>query len=163
MRRSVIALVIAAAVLGWGIWALRPTDEKIIQRRLGKLTELATFPANESAFRRAMHPNELREYFTEDVVVSFDVPGGSTQVIEGRGELIQIAALFRQRMRSATFHLLDITVASAPETQSATASMTMLVDINGEKNSISQELKMGFRKVDGFWLISQIETVKTLR
>lgn len=110
-----------------------------------------------------MHPNHLRDYFTEDVVVSYDVPGGDTQFVEGRGVLIQSAAGFRQRVRSATFHLLDITATLSPDRRSATAVMTLLLDINGEKNFISQELKMTLRKEGAFWRIASVETVKTLR
>jgi hypothetical protein len=68
----------------------------------------------------------------------------------------------RKVARKAKFQLLDITVKPGADPDSATATMTLLGDVNDEKNFISQELKVSFRKTEGVWLITHVETVKTL-
>lgn len=151
------------ALLAAAIWLLRPTDEKVIKRRLTELAALGSFTPEESALRRAMVPNQLRDYFTPEVSVNIDVPGAPPQSINGRAELIQVAQGFRHAARRAKLQLLDITVKAGTDAGSAVATMTLLVDVNNEKNFVSQELKITFRKLERRWLIERVETIRTLR
>jgi hypothetical protein len=59
-----------------------------------------------------------------------------------------------------TFPDIKITVAS--DKQSAVVDLTVVVNIAGESDPIVQEMKFTFQQTDGDWLITRIETVRTL-
>jgi hypothetical protein len=53
-------------------------------------------------------------------------------------------------------------VTVAPDKQSAVADLTVQANISGEPDPIVQEMKFTLRKIDGRWLITRVETVRTL-
>jgi hypothetical protein len=65
----------------------------------------------------------------------------------------------RIHLREMRFQLFDITVAFGADRKTATATMTASGNLNGEENSISQELIMVLKKTSGTWVITQVDTV----
>jgi ketosteroid isomerase-like protein len=164
--RALKSALLVAALAGSCIWLyikLFPSDEAVIRKNLEALAAIASIKPDDSTLARYAKTEKLREFFAEDVEINVQGFGREPQTISGRAELMQMAALARTSLQSARFQLLDVNVAVASPKDQATASMTLLGDMNGEKNAVAQELKMGFKKTDGAWLISRIETVQTLR
>ena len=56
----------------------------------------------------------------------------------------------------------DINITVAPDKQSAVVDLTVEANISGEHNSIVREMKFTLQKTDGQWLITRVETVRTL-
>jgi hypothetical protein len=49
-----------------------------------------------------------------------------------------------------------------PDKQSAVADLTVEAKVSGERDPIVWEMKFTLRKTDGQWLITRVETVRTL-
>jgi len=92
-----------------------------------------------------------------------DIPNRSLQAFNGREEIQQAALGARAILNSLRVHFVDIEVNVAPNKQLAIAHLTATADLPGEKVPEVEELQFGFKKVDRDWLISRVETVKTLR
>jgi hypothetical protein len=56
----------------------------------------------------------------------------------------------------------DINVTVAPDKQSAVADLTVEANISGERDPMVQEMKFTLQKIDGKWLITRVETVRTI-
>ena len=57
---------------------------------------------------------------------------------------------------------LDIAVQVAGDKKSAVATLTGKARLGGEKDFFLQELKFTFKRVDRDWVISRVETVRSL-
>ncbi len=68
----------------------------------------------------------------------------------------------RSAAGSLNVKFLDINVIVAPDRQSATADLTVDANISDQPNTIVQEMKFTLRKIGGHWLITRVETVRTL-
>lgn len=150
------------SVVAWVVWSLLPSDEKVIRKKLSKLATAVSISPDDSTLVRLAKSESLRDFFSQDVDVQFEPEGRAMQHIVGRADLLSGATIARTQLQQANIQLLDIYVKVAPDKKSARGYMTLLGDLNKEKNAISQELKMNLKKIDGDWLITQVETVKTL-
>jgi hypothetical protein len=90
------------------------------------------------------------------------VPGHVQHHILGRGEITQAALGVRSAVGGLKVQFPDINVTVAPDKQSAEADLTVEVNISSERERIVQEMKFTLQKTDGKWLITRIETVRTL-
>ena len=56
----------------------------------------------------------------------------------------------------------DVNVTVGPDKLSAVADVAVKVQAAGEKDFYVQEMKLTFQKIGGDWLITRVETVRTL-
>lgn len=118
---------------------------------------------DQSTFSRLASGEKLRGFFTPDVAVQLDLVQHGQHSFTGRDELMSLVQAARTQLKQAKVEILDVVVQLSEDRQGATASMTVVAEINNEKYAISQELQMHLKKVDDTWVISQVTTVKTLR
>jgi hypothetical protein len=57
---------------------------------------------------------------------------------------------------------VDVNIEISPDKKSATVNLTAKARVPGEKDWVPQELKFLLQKIEGDWLISRVETVRTL-
>ncbi len=160
MRGILLAGVIAAVIWGW-IWFF-PSPEHAIRRRLNDLASLACVHPNEGAAASVFSGTKLLSYFAPEIRFIVELPGHPRQEFNDRGELLAAAVRFRSLVGTLQVDFLDINVSVAPDKQSATAHLTVRAKVGGENDLMVQELRFKLRKIDGTWLISEVETVKTL-
>lgn len=158
--------IVVLGVLALGFWAWRalfPDPERVIRRRLGELTELASFGPKEGPAAKLWNAQKLAAMFTPDVSIKIDLPG-QQGTASGR-EVIQNAALYaRQNWGACTVRLSDIIITLAPDKQSAIVELTARAQGGGEAESVGpQELSLRMKKDGGTWFVSRVETVRTLR
>ncbi len=55
-----------------------------------------------------------------------------------------------------------MTLTIGPDKQSAVADFTVEARAGGDPDLIVQEMKFTLRKIDGQWLITRVETIRTL-
>jgi hypothetical protein len=94
MQKSfrVILLVAAIIILGFFAWRrLFPDPKEVIRSRLIKLAETASFEPKDGTIRRALKAESVPQFFTTNVEIVVDVPGGHTQTLSGRAEIQQTA------------------------------------------------------------------------
>jgi ketosteroid isomerase-like protein len=160
---SILAVVLLMALGFWLYRELFPGDESRLRGLLANVAKAATLRANENPLVRLAEANKLAGFFSEDVVVHIDVTGLEGKEIQGREELQQTATAARASLQSAEVQFPDARLEIAPDRESATAEVTATADINGEKNTVVQELKVLFKKIDGQWKITRVDTVRTLQ
>ena len=160
---GLIIVALLAAAAGYWMWVtFFPSAEVVIKKRLNTLAQTASFGANEPPLSRLANAQKIGNYVTTEVEITVDVPGRSQQSFSGREELTQAVVAARSTLNGLNVEFLDIIVTVGPEGQTAVANLTARARIPGERDFYIQELKFTLKKIEGTWLISKIETVKTL-
>ena len=163
--KSIFRLVLAAALVGLGVWmwfVLFPSPGKVIRKRLVGLARTVSFSTNEGNLTRLAGAQNLGFFFSTNVEVNIDVPGHERHVFVGRGEIIQAAVAARATVGGLKVKFPDINITVAPDKQSATADLTVEARVSGQQDLIVQEMKFTLQKTDGQWLVTRVETVRTL-
>jgi len=163
--KTVLRFILLAALVALGIWlwfVLFPSPEKVIRKRLTELASTASFSSGESDLTRLAAAQNLAGFFATNVQVDINVPGRIQHRLLGRDEIQQAALGARAALSGLKVQFPDINITVAPDKQSAVADLTVEANVAGEHDSIVQELKFTFQKTDGEWLITHIETVRTL-
>lgn len=163
--KTVSRFILPAALVALSVWlwfVFFPNPEKVIHQHLIKLARTASFSAGESALARLATAEDIAGYFATNVEVDINVPGRVQYTLQGRADIQQAALGARERLRGLKVQIPDINITVAPDKQSAVADLTVEVNIAGEHDSIVQEMKFTFQKTADGWLISHVETVRTL-
>jgi hypothetical protein len=161
LRLGLLAAVIAAGLWSWTV--LFPSPEKVIRNRLARLASLASFSSNEGNIARVANIERMGTFFAENIEVVIDVPGVETHSFTRREELQQAAMQARSAVGALRVEFPDIHMTFAPDKRSATADVTLKAKVSGQNDLIVQELAITFDKTNRDWLITRIETVKTLQ
>ena len=154
-----LAAVISAGVLLWTV--LLPSPEKVIRKQLAELARVASFSGNQGSLAVISGAQKLAGFFSTNVEVNLNLPGHA-QILNGRDEVMQAAAGARTLLDGLQVKFPDVNVTVAPDKQSANADLTVEARAAGDRGVIWQEMKFTFQKTGGKWLISRVETVRTL-
>ena len=160
VRAGLLGLVLGLSYLGWTFFF--PSPERIIQKRLRKIAQLASFASNEGSLAKLANSQKLTTFCTSDVEITVDIPGRISHKLVGRDELLQAVMAARSTLNSLKVEFLDVGVMVGGDKQSAVARLTAKASFPGERIPEVQELKIEFRKVDRDWLVEHAETVRTL-
>ncbi len=153
----------AVALLVVLVLKLFPNDAKVIDGNLQRMAQLASFGAGEPPLSRLQNSRELANFFAEDAKIVVDVPGASAQSIPGREELFQMAMAARSTHPGAKVELGRVHVSVDPGKMDASSEVTVQVKLANQPELFVEELKVSWKKTDGHWRITQVETVETLR
>jgi hypothetical protein len=158
-----IVLVVALAALGIWLWTvLFPNPEKVIRQRLTELARTASSSSGESDLARLAAARSLAGFFSTNVEFQVELPELARYSIMDRDEIMQAALMARSRAGGLKVKFPDINETVAPDKQSAVADLTVEANISGERDPLVQEMKFTLQKIDGQWLITRVETVRTL-
>jgi ketosteroid isomerase-like protein len=166
MTRWLWRLVFLAAVVAAGIWLWRvlfPGPEQVIRKNLTALARAACVVPNEAPMTKLANTLKVASFFTQDTEVILDLPGQSMQTIHGKDRIREAVGATRNLVTSLKVELVDVLVTVSGDRKSATVHCTGRGDLPGDSNPMVQEFKVEMQKVDGDWLISRAETVRTLR
>jgi len=160
--KTLLALAaLGALVLGGYFW-LHPTPEKAIRKRLLELARVASFAGNEAPLAKLVNAQKLSSFCGPNVELTVDFPGVRGETVRSREEVLQAAAGARQSLRGLHVEFLDITVELGADRISAVANLTARAQVTGDRDDYIQELRFTFKKIENEWLITKVETVKTL-
>ena len=159
-RLVLLAAAAAACVWLWSV--LFPGPEKMIRKQLALVAAEASFQAGENPLITANRAENFASRFGTNVEININVPELGQHDFVGRPEITQTVAGLRSKVSSLKVDFLDVSVTVGPDKQSATASLTVKAQTAYDKNFIVQEMKISFQKVEGDWLITRVETVRTL-
>jgi hypothetical protein len=160
-----VAIAVVVAIIFWLWQAFFPGNERVIRTRVARVAKLMSFSQDEGNITGMVHISSLLEYFTTDVecfIETPDIPEAGDWTIKGRRELRDVILSSHENVSSLTVQFIDVTIAIAPDKTSAAVELTARVSLPHDKDFIVHEMKFTFKKVDGQWLISRVETVKTL-
>ena len=162
--KIVFRIVLLAALAALGIWlwtVLFPSPEKVIRRHLTELARTVSSSANESDLTRLASARSVAGFFAANVELNVDLPALGQRTMD-REEITQAALMGRSRAGGLQVKFPDINITVAPDKQTAVADLTVEANISGEHDSIVREMKFTLRKTNGQWLITRVETVRTL-
>jgi hypothetical protein len=165
MQKS-IRIIVLAALIALGIWGWRvffPGPESVIKSRLTSLAKTLSFDGTDGNISKVYKADQVGGYFTDDVEVTIDVRGYSgSRSIDGKTEIKQALLYAQANLTGLKVQFLDINVTLGPDKKTAVANLTAQADISGEPDFHLMELNLTLKEVEGKWLITRIETVKTL-
>jgi hypothetical protein len=162
--KIIIRIVLLAALTALSIWlwtVLFPSPETVIRKRLTELARTVSSSANESELTRLAAARSVAGFFAANVELNVDLPELGQRTMD-REEITQVALMARSRAGGVQVKFPDINITVAPDKQSAVADLTVETNVSGERESVGQEMKFTLRKTDGQWLITRVETVRTL-
>jgi ketosteroid isomerase-like protein len=157
--------VIVIALVGLSIWLWSiffPSPEKIIRKRLDELAATATFSAKDTVVVRAAKAQKLISFLSEDAQLVFDSPAYGQRSLSGRDEITEAVNAGLASTRSLSVEFLDVNVTVGTDGQTAEADLTVKARAAENKDFDVQEMHFILKKIDGTWLITRAETVKTL-
>jgi hypothetical protein len=158
-RVLLVAALIGLGILGWRMFFTSP--QKVIRARLNELAKSASFQPNEGPLAVPINAAKAAGFFTPDVEIVVDVRRRSREKFVGRDQILQGLVTARTMVRSLDLEFLDINVTVAPDKNSAEANLTAKAKTPGDDFGV-QELKLNLVKSGRDWLISRVETIKTL-
>lgn len=156
----ILAVLVGGAIWGWRV--LFPGPEQLIRKRMARLEELASFSGDEGNIAKAVNVNALLSLFAPDVEIRFETQGFEPVRISGKQDLAEHLKLVSFRGAAFKVQFLDVAVKVSNDQTSAVVETTGRVIRQGDENFVVQELRFHFVKTDRGWLISRVESVKTL-
>lgn len=165
MRQWLLRAILLGVLLLLGFWAWHiffPNTEKAIRRRLTEIAQLASCSSTEGALAKGINAEKLGSYCTADVTISMNLPGVQP-LATGRDDVVKGALWARSNLAPISAQLSDIVVTLAPNKQSATADLTARVRASTDTDFYIQELRVRLKKLGGQWLVSRVDSIKTLR
>jgi hypothetical protein len=163
--KIVLRLVLLVALIAAGVWLwtiLFPNPEQIVRKRLTQAAGEASFKSGENPLVSAARAETLAGFFSTNVEIKINVPEFGPRNFAGRDEIMQAAAGARSAFSSLKVEFPDMNITVGPDKLSAVADVAMKVQAAGEKEINVQEMKFTFQKIGGDWLITRVETVRTL-
>lgn len=163
--KNVTLLVFFAALGGLAFWLwiiLFPSPEKAVLKKIASLAATATFRVDDSNLTRAAKAGNLVSLFAADAQIILDAPGQGARTLAGSDEIHAAALGGFASLPQLKVQFLDVTVRIAADQQTADATCTAKVNAGDSKDFGVQEMHFQLKKVDGNWLITRAETVKTL-
>ncbi len=158
-----LLLLLAGLGLGYWLWGLCcPSPEKLVQRQMARLATTATFTTHDSNISRALKISHLTGMFTVDAQVSLDASGETARTLNGRDEIRDAARSGLTMLSALKLEFSDVSIRVAPDKLTADVNCTTRVLMGGSRDMRAEEMHFQLRKIDGSWLISRAETVKTL-
>ena len=159
-----VLLVAAVLVIGFFVWQFCfPNPQQVIKRRLNEVARLASFTPNEGAISRLAKIQRLGLFFAEDVQVTVDIPGYESHTFNRREEVMQVVMASPRLGAGVAAQFLDMNIQMGAGDESAMVDLTLEAKISGESDLLAQELNFTLKKIKGDWLITRVETVKTLK
>lgn len=160
--RIVILGILAG--LGFGLWTvLFPSPERIVLKKVSDLAETATIGAEAGNFERAGKVSSIIGYFSTDAQIIIEVRGAGTANLNGRDEIRETAGKGFMGLKSLNVKFLDATASVAPDKQNAEVDCTAEIHVNDNPDIGAQEIKFTFKKIEKEWMITRVESVKTLQ
>lgn len=159
-----IVLLVAIAALGFWLWTvLFPGPEKIVLKKVSSLAATVTFNEQDGNITRAGKVSNLIGYFSTDAQIVVDIPGTGAGTLSGRDEIREAAAGGFTRLAALKVEFLDATAKVAADKLQAEVNCTAKISAGNSKEFGVQEVRFQFKKIEGNWLITRVETVKTLQ
>lgn len=163
--KILLRLLLLAAVAAAGLWVwivFFPSPEKVIRQRLAEIARLASFTANENPLAALGRAQKLAGWCSPDLQVKLTAPANFDHAFENREEIAQFSLAARGAFGgSLKVEFVDVLVTLAPDKQSAEADLTARMQTAGSSDLNVQEIKFTLKKVDGQWLVTHAESLRT--
>ncbi|HEY1662266.1 MAG TPA: hypothetical protein VGI03_07595 [Verrucomicrobiae bacterium] len=158
-----LVIVIVMAMAGTWLWSvLFPTPQHVIRARLNEFARDASFTSSQSTLAGYLSAQTVGQFFSTNVEVTLNLPGNPEFIVSGRDQIVQSMIQAHAAVSELEVDFPDLNVTLAPDQNTATADLTIRAQIDGERNSLAEEMKFTLQKIGGQWLITHIESVQVL-
>ncbi len=157
------AVLVALAVAGARWYFSSWSDEAIIRDRLTTLARLVSVKPKEGNLTRIAKGERLPGYFAPKVEIRVRDSGRRVHRSLSRRQILKQIRAVQMMESELILHFYDIQVTVQADGRRATAFLTVVVDIAGEKTAVVQELKVTLRKTSQHWTLHEVETIETLQ
>lgn len=164
--KIVIRLALLALIAGMGFWlwtVFFPGPQKIVLNKIARLAATTSIDAADNNLTRAGKAVKLAGFFAPDAEIVVKLPEAGDHTISGREEIKERALAGFASITALQVQFFDATATVGPDKQTAAVSCTARVKANHSQDEGVQELRFQFKKMDGTWLITRVETVQTLQ
>jgi hypothetical protein len=161
--KNPLRLIILALLVVGGIWLWRtffPSPERVITGNLKKLAHAASVHPGDGSLPRMLGAQSVGRLVADTVEIHIDVPGYHQQSVESREDIVQKLTAIKVST-SFTVDFPDINVTVSADGLSAQADVTVEIHASGEPDMAIQQMRVTLRKIDGHWLITKVQTVRT--
>lgn len=159
-----IALIIIACAGGYWLWhVLFPGDEVLIRRQLQGAAQAASFRADEAPIAKLSNAAKLAGYFSTEAEINLDLWDYRPVHLRGRDEIQQAILAARGTLDALEVQLDEIEITLGPESNQASARLTLVARGPRVPDSQPQQFQLGLRKIDGKWLIVHAATFNYLK
>jgi hypothetical protein len=162
--KTVFRLILALSVSALAVWlwlVLFPSPEKIIIGQFEKLARAASVQPGEGSLARLAGAEKVGRFFSTNVQIDIDLPNRQQHAAMSREEIVQ-AVLAAHSAGGLKVKFPDINVTVASDQATAQADVTVEAKVPGEQDVLVQAMKFTLQKTDGRWLITRVQTVRTL-
>lgn len=156
----VVTVLTVAGILLWSY--LFPSPQHIIRARLNTLAHVASFDSQQGILAGFTAAHDVGDFFSTNVEVDLNMPGNPDVTLTGRDQIVQTIMRTHATVNELKVDFPDLNITIGPDKLTATADLTIRAQIDGDGNSVAEEMKFTFQKIDGQWLITHIETVQVL-
>jgi hypothetical protein len=159
-------LVLLAVFGGLGFWlwtVFFPSPEKVVLKKISALAATANIASADGTITRAAKASNLVSQFSNDAEIVFDVAGVGTRTLSGRDEIRETAMGGFANLPSLKVQFMDAVAHVGADKQTAEVTCTAQVSAGDNRDFGISEVHFRFKKIDGDWLITRAETVKTLQ
>lgn len=156
-------MILLLLVVAAGFWMYRtffPSPERVITQRLKKLAKAASVHPCDGSLPRMLGAQTVGGLVAGNVEIHIDVPGYHHDAIASRDDIVQ-GLTARKMSGSFTVDFPDINVTVAPDGMNAQADVTVEIHASGEQDMAVQQMRIILQKIDGQWLITKVQTVRT--
>jgi hypothetical protein len=163
MRRLVIPALVA--VLAYTAWTMWPSEEARIRARLDDLGGAVSMglEKHETQMARLARVARLRQFLAPDLYLDVGAP---YQPIEGRDVVLGMVAKAALPPRDVIVRFVDVQVTIDPAGGQAIAYLTAEASSQtseGAREIDARELQLTLRKVEGEWIVTRVEVLRTLQ
>lgn len=162
--KNVVRFVLVLAVAALGVWlwlVLFPSPEKVIARQFEKLAQAASVRPGEGFLPRMAGAQRVGGFFSTNVEINIDLPGLQQHDTMSRDDIVQ-KMMGANLAGGLKVKFPDINVTVDADKATAQADITVKARIPGEQDMMVQAMKFTLRKTGGKWLITRVQTVRTL-
>lgn len=159
-----VAVLAVLAGLGCWLWTVFfPSPQRIVLKKIAGLAQTATVATSDGNLTRAAKATSIVGLFANDAEIVLDVPGFAARTLNGRDEIREATMGGLASLSSLKVQFFDATASVGADKQSAQVACTARVTPDDSKDIGIQELRFSFKKIDGDWLITRVQTVQTLQ
>jgi hypothetical protein len=134
-----------------------------VLKKVASLAANANIKASDGTITRASKATSLVDEFANDAEVIFDVPDAEARTLSGRDEIREAAMGGFANVPWLNVQFDNARAHIGPDKQTAEVTCTARATVGDSKDFGIQELRFELRKIDRDWLITKVETVKTLQ
>lgn len=162
LAARLVLLAVLAGLAGWLWTVFFPSPEKVVLKKISHLAAEANISSADGNLARAAKASDVVGQFANDAEIVFDGSGGQ-RTLTGKDEIREAAMAGFTSIPSLKVAFVDATARVSADRQTAEVACTGRVISGDGKDFGISELRFEFKKIDGDWLITRAETVKTLQ